>query len=291
MNVKTRTKKQMSSLTKRSLQRFAQNKLAVAGAIGLILIVLACACAPLLTHYDPGFIDPANRSLAPSKEHLLGTDRVGRDIFSRILYGGRWSLFIGFAAAVGANLLGAALGAVSGFYGGKVDRILITIQEFFQIFPQLLLVMLFVGFIGKGVGNLLLIWTFTGWGSIMRITRSRVLSLKQEPFVESCRANGIGSLSIMFHHILPNTMGPIIVNTTMNIAGYILAEAGLAYLGLGVPDSMPTWGNIINAAKRLDIVQTDPLLWIAPGVAICLVVLCVNFFGDGLRDALDPSTR
>lgn len=291
MNVKTRTKKQMSSLTKRSLQRFAQNKLAVAGAIGLILIVLACACAPLLTHYDPGFIDPANRSLAPSKEHLLGTDRVGRDIFSRILYGGRWSLFIGFAAAVGANLLGAALGAVSGFYGGKVDRILIAIQEFFQIFPQLLLVMLFVGFIGKGVGNLLLIWTFTGWGSIMRITRSRVLSLKQEPFIESCRANGIGSLSIMFHHILPNTMGPIIVNTTMNIAGYILAEAGLAYLGLGVPDSLPTWGNIINAAKRLDIVQTDPLLWIAPGVAICLVVLCVNFFGDGLRDALDPSSR
>lgn len=291
MNVKTRTKKQMSSLTKRSLQRFAQNKLAVAGAIGLILIVLACACAPLLTHYDPGFIDPANRSLAPSKEHLLGTDRVGRDIFARILYGGRWSLFIGFAAAVGANLLGAALGAVSGFYGGKVDRILVAIQEFFQIFPQLLLVVLFVGFIGKGVGNLLLIWTFTGWGSIMRITRSRVLSLKQEPFVESCRANGIGSLSIMFHHILPNTMGPIIVNTTMNIAGYILAEAGLAYLGLGVPDSMPTWGNIINAAKRLDIVQTDPLLWIAPGVAICLVVLCVNFFGDGLRDALDPSTR
>lgn len=291
MNVKTRTKKQMSSLTKRSLQRFAQNKLAVAGAIGLILIVLACACAPLLTHYDPSFIDPANRSLAPSKAHLLGTDRVGRDIFSRILYGGRWSLFIGFAAAVGANLLGAALGAVSGFYGGKVDRILIAIQEFFQIFPQLLLVVLFVGFIGKGVGNLLLIWTFTGWGSIMRITRSRVLSLKQEPFIESCRANGIGSLSIMFHHILPNTMGPIIVNTTMNIAGYILAEAGLAYLGLGVPDSMPTWGNIINAAKRLDIVQTDPLLWIAPGVAICLVVLCVNFFGDGLRDALDPSSR
>lgn len=291
MNVKTRTKKQMSSLTKRSLQRFAQNKLAVAGAIGLILIVLACACAPLLTHYDPGFIDPANRSLAPSKEHLLGTDRVGRDIFARILYGGRWSLFIGFAAAVGANLLGAALGAVSGFYGGKVDRILIAIQEFFQIFPQLLLVVLFVGFIGKGVGNLLLIWTFTGWGSIMRITRSRVLSLKQEPFIESCRANGIGSLSIMFHHILPNTMGPIIVNATMNIAGYILAEAGLAYLGLGVPDSLPTWGNIINAAKRLDIVQTDPLLWIAPGVAICLVVLCVNFFGDGLRDALDPSSR
>ena len=282
MNVKTRTKKQMSSLTKRSLQRFAQNKLAIAGAIGLILIVLACACAPLLTHYDPGFIDPANRSLAPSKEHLLGTDRVGRDIFARILYGGRWSLFIGFAAAVGA---------VSGFYGGKVDRILVAIQEFFQIFPQLLLVVLFVGFIGKGVGNLLLIWTFTGWGSIMRITRSRVLSLKQEPFVESCRANGIGSLSIMFHHILPNTMGPIIVNATMNIAGYILAEAGLAYLGLGVPDSLPTWGNIINAAKRLDIVQTDPLLWIAPGVAICLVVLCVNFFGDGLRDALDPSSR
>lgn len=151
--------------------------------------------------------------------------------------------------------------------------------------------MLCIGFMGKSVRNLLLIFTFTGWPGVMRIVRGRILSLKQEPYVESCRANGISGLSIMFHHLLPNTLGPIIVNTTMNVAGYILSEAGLSYLGLGVPDNVPTWGNIINAAKRLDIIQNLPMLWLAPGLAICLFVLCVNFFGDGLRDALDPTTK
>lgn len=290
MTVKTKTKSS-SSLAKRSLQNFKQNKLAVVGAFGLLIIVMACICAPLLTSHDPSFINPAIRGLDPSWEHPLGTDRLGRDVFARILYGGRWSMFIGFTAAVCTNLLGAALGCIAGYYGGKVDKCLVTLQEFFGIFPQLLLVMLFVGFVGKGVSNLLIIWTVTGWGSIMRVVRGRVLSLKQEPFVESCRANGIGGLSIMFHHIIPNTLGPIIVNMTMNISGFIISETGLAYLGLGVPDSIATWGNIINGVKRLDYIQTQPLLWLAPGIAIGLVVLCVNFFGDGLRDALDPASK
>ncbi len=280
-----------SSLAKRNLQKFAKNKMAIVGGISLILVVLACICAPLLTPYDPSKIEPALRSLEPCAEHILGCDRLGRDLFARILYGGRLSLAIGFAAALGVNFVGATLGCIAGYYGGKIDRILVAIEEFIAIFPQLLLIMLFVGFVGQGVGNMLLIWIATGWASIMRIVRSRVLSLKQEPFIESCRANGIGGFSIMFHHIIPNTLGPIIVNTTMNVAGYILSEAGLAYIGLGVPLDVPTWGNIINAAKRLDIVQTDPLLWLAPGAAICLVVLSVNFFGDGLRDALDASTK
>lgn len=280
-----------SSLAKRNLHKFAKNKMAVIGGISLLIIVMACICAPLLTPHDPTIIQPALRSLKPCAEHILGCDRLGRDLFARVLYGGRLSLAIGFAASLGVNLVGAVLGCIAGYYGGKVDRVLVAIEEFIAIFPSTLLIMLFVGFVGQGVGNLLLIWIVTGWASIMRIVRSRVLSLKQEPFVESCRANGIGGFSIMFHHIIPNTLGPIIVNTTMNVAGYILTEAGLAYIGLGVPLDIPTWGNIINAAKRLDIVQTDPLLWIAPGVAICLVVLSVNFFGDGLRDALDASVK
>ena len=198
---------------------------------------------------------------------------------------------LGVAAAIGTNLLGSILGSVAGYYGGKVDRVLVAIQEFFSIFPQMLLILLIVGFIGRSVGLLLAIWTLTGWGGMMRIVRGRIVSLKQEPFVESCRANGIGGLSIMFHHMIPNTLGPIIVNTTMNVAGYFLGEAGLSYLGLGIPESIPSWGNIINAVKRLDIIQNEPLLWVVPGMAICLFVLSINFLGDGLRDALDPSSK
>lgn len=280
-----------SSLAKRSFQKFIKNKLAIVGAVGVTVIILLCICAPLLTEYDPSLIDPSSRSLSPCSAHPLGTDRLGRDLLARVLYGGRTSIMLGVAAAIGTNLLGAALGSIAGYYGGRIDRILVAIQEFFSIFPQMLLILLIVGFVGRSVGLLLAIWTLTGWGGMMRIVRGRIVSLKQEPFVESCRANGIGGLSIMFHHMIPNTLGPIIVNTTMNVAGYILGEAGLSYLGLGIPESIPSWGNIINAVKRLDIIQNEPLLWIVPGMAICLFVLSINFLGDGLRDALDPSSK
>lgn len=280
-----------SSLAKRNLERFMKNRLAVVGAIVLIIMLGACIFAPLLTPHDPTHIDPSIRSMDPCAEHLLGTDRVGRDIFARILYGGRMSILVGVVCAVGANILGAALGCIAGYYGGKVDKVLVTIQEMFSIFPQMLLILLCVGFMGQSLANILIIGIITGWAGIMRVVRGRILSLKQEPFVESCRANGISGLSIMFHHLLPNTLGPIIVNTTMSVSGYIMFEASLSYLGYGIPEAIPTWGNIINAAKRLDIVQKEPMLWLAPGLAIGLFVLCINVFGDGLRDALDPSSK
>jgi peptide/nickel transport system permease protein len=136
-----------------------------------------------------------------------------------------------------------------------------------------------------------MVWILTGWGGMMRQVRGKIMSLKQEPFIESCRANGIGSASIMFHHMIPNTLGPIILNMTMNIGGYILSEAGLAYLGIGLPVNVSTWGSIINGAKRIDILLNQPDLWMLPGACILLVTLCINFVGDGLRDALDSTTR
>ena len=280
-----------SSLARRNVQKFFSNRMAVAGGIVLLLIILACACAPLLTSQDPNLIDVSQKGLPCSAEHPLGTDRVGRDVFARILYGGRMSIFIGVASAVGATLIGTILGCISGFYGGKVDKVLVYIGELFMVFPQYLLILLCVGLMGQSTKNLLIIFMGTGWAGMMRIVRGRILSLKQEPFVESCRANGIGGISIMFHHLLPNTMGPVIVNTTLQVAGYILSEASLSFLGMGVPDTVVTWGNIINAAKRLDIIQTMPVLWLAPGIAICLFVLGINFFGDGLRDVLDPAAQ
>ncbi|MEA4965499.1 MAG: ABC transporter permease [Oscillospiraceae bacterium] len=284
-------KRTRSSLAKRNLVKFMGNRMAVIGVVILLVIVLSCICAPLLTPYSPNLIDLSQKGLPCSSEHLLGTDRMGRDLLARVLYGGRMSIFIGVASALGATLLGSILGCISGFYGGIIDRVLVYVAELFQSFPQYLLILLCVGLLGQSTKNLLLIFIFTGWPVMMRIVRSRLFSLKQEPFIESCRANGVSSASIMFHHLLPNTLGPVIVNVTLQVAQYILSEASLSFLGMGVPDTVVTWGNIINAAKRLDIIQTMPLLWVAPGIAICLFVLSINFFGDGLRDVLDPSAQ
>lgn len=291
MAVKNKTKVAKSSLTKRSVQKFCKNPMAIIGLLGLIVIITLVCCAPLLTKYDPNEFDLTMRNLPRSPEHPLGTDRNGRDMWARVLYGGRWSLLLGFAASIGVNTLAAILGCIAGFFGGKVDRTLVTIQEFLSLFPTTLVFILVSGIIGQNIWFVLLVWILTGWGGTMRIVRSKIMSLKQEPFIESCRANGISNASIMFHHMVPNTLGPIILNVTMNVGGYILAEAGLTYLSIGIPASVATWGNILNGAKRLDVLMTQPMLWMAPGVAILLVTLCINFFGDGLRDAMDSTTR
>ena len=291
MAVKDKSKVAKSSLTKRSFQKFCKNPLAIIGLLGLVVIITLVCCAPLLTEYDPNKIDLTMRNLPMSKEHPLGTDRNGRDMWARVLYGGRWSLLLGFAASIGVNTLAAILGCVAGFVGGKVDRALVTLQEFLSLFPTTLVFILVSGVMGSNIWFVLMVWILTGWGGTMRIVRSKIMSLKTEPFIESCRANGISNASIMFHHMVPNTLGPIILNVTMNVGGYILAEAGLTYLGIGIPANIATWGNILNGAKRLDVLMTQPMLWMAPGLAILLVTLCINFFGDGLRDAMDSTTR
>lgn len=278
-----------ASLASRNWQKFMSNKMAVVGGTVLLLIIGACILAPLLTSQDPSYSDPYSKLLKPSWEHPFGTDRLGRDLFARVLYGGRYSIFIGLVSAIGASLVGVVLGCLSGYIGHVVDKGLLYISELFSAFPQMLLILLCVGLMGQSMLNVVLIFIFTGWSGIYRIVRGRILSLKEEPFVESCRANGISKSAIMFRQLLPNTIGPVIVQTTLATSGFILAEAGLSYLSMGVPSGIPTWGNIINAAKSLDVILGQPALWIAPGAAISLFVLSINFFGDGLRDVLDPA--
>lgn len=282
-------KHKTSSLMRRNLNKFLTNRLAITGLAIVAFLIIAAIFAPLLTSYDPSLLDPANKLQSPSSKHWLGTDRVGRDLVARLLYGGRVSIFVGLASAVSASAIGVILGCISGYYGGKVDSIIVYISEIFMSFPQTMLILIIVGFVGKGLLNLIVIFALTGWASPLRIVRGKILSLKEEAFVESCRANGVGGMSIMFSHLLPNTLGPVIVNITLATAGYVLAESGLSFLGLGVPSEIPTWGNIINAAKSLDIMQNYPILWIAPGIAISLFVLGINFLGDGLRDVFDPA--
>lgn len=278
-----------SSLMRRNIDKFLTNRLAITGLAIIIIMVMAAIFAPLLTSYDPNFLEPANRLQPPSPAHWLGTDRVGRDLVARLLYGGRVSIFVGLASAILASTIGIILGCVSGYYGGKVDSVIVYISEIFMSFPQLLLILIIVGFMGQGLFNLIAIFALTGWPGALRIVRGKILSLKEEAFVESCRANGVSGTSIMFSHLLPNTLGPIIVNITLATAGYVLAESGLSFLGLGVSSEIATWGNIINAAKSLNIVQNYPILWIAPGITISLFVLGINFLGDGLRDVFDPA--
>lgn len=284
-----KNKKSRNTQGMRQWKKFKRNKMAVIALILLGILIFASAFAPLLTSYDPEAISLTERTLAPSKTHLLGTDKVGRDVFTRLLYGGRISILIGLTGELGGAIIGAALGCLGGYFGGLLDRFLLRLSELFTTFPQTILVLILVAFMGQGVWNLFIVFWCTGWMGTYRMTRAKILSLREETYVLACQAFGISNRSIMFRHILPNAAGPVIVNITLSTAGYVLQESALSFLGLGVPSSTPTWGNIFNAAKALDVVQAYPWLWLAPGIAISLFVLSVNIIGDGLRDALDPN--
>lgn len=276
-----------NSLAKRNFQKLMANKLAIVGVFLIVVVMLACFLAPYLTPYDPLTIDTKIRNQPPSAEHLLGTDSTGRDIFTRLLYGGRLSIIIGLVSSLATNALGVLLGCVSGYFGKWVDKTLIFFTEVLSCFPQICLCLVLMALLGQGIGIMFIVFISTGWMGTMRMVRSRVLSLKTEAFVESCKANGIPHLSIMLRHMVPNTLGIIIINVTSGVAGFILSEAGMSFLGIGVPKGTVTWGNMLNAARSINVMQNYPLHWLAPGIAIALVVLGINFLGDGLRDVFD----
>lgn len=282
-----------SSLNKRRIQKFCRNPMSVIAVVILTILVLASLFGPMFIEHDANKINVLMKYAKPDSEHLLGCDRLGRDLLKRVLIGGRWSLLIGILTSCSVNLMGATMGLLAGYYGKKVDTIIVTAGEIVQLFPTtLLLIMAATIFQKITIWFLVGMWTIFSWTGTMRTTRSNVLTVKNEPFVESCRANGIPAISIMFHHIIPNITGPIIISVTMNIAAWIMAEAGLSYLGYGLDASTtPTWGNLLNVAKGMDVVLGQPIQWIAPAVCMFLLVMAVNFLGDGLRDAIDATTR
>lgn len=284
-------KSHSSSLFKRNVRKFVRNKLAMLGLIVVVTIVFMCVAAPLLTEYEPSKPDFGAKTEAPSAEHILGTDKLGRDVFSRVLYGGRISILIGLTGAFCGSLIGVVLGSIAGYFGGWVDALLIRISEMFQTFPEMILILILGAVLGQGVGNLLFIFAITGWMTTFRMVRNEFLALRSETYVQVCEAFGMSKSAIMFKQILPNVLSPVIVSTTVNIAGFILSEAGLSFLGVGVPSSVPTWGNILNAAKSIEVVSNYWWLWAIPGSVITIFVLAINFFGDGLRDVLDPKQQ
>lgn len=273
------------------ISNYSRNKVGVVGLIIVSLVTLSSIFAIQISGHDPNLFDGMSVSKAPSADHLMGTDQLGRDMLSRVLYGGRNSILIGVLASFLGNFIGTLLGATAGYLGGKLDTVLIRLSELVMTFPQLVLVLIFVTFLGQGVGNVIFIFALTGWMTTFRLVRSEFMSLREEAFVEADRAFGFSKPRIIFRHLLPNTMSPIVVAFTINTAIYIIAEAGLSFLGLGVPVTTPTWGNLLSAAQAPVVVEQYWWLWVFPAGAIVAFVTGVNFIGDGLRDVLDPRQR
>ena len=276
-------------LKSRVLRKMLVSKLSIAGLIIFIVIFFICFAAPLITSYSSTKIDLRSILQAPSAKHILGTDKIGRDIFARILYGGRISIAVGLGSALIATLFGVSLGTIAGYKGGLADGIVMKISEILMAFPQMIMVLILVTITGQSLWNLIFIFSITGWPSMYRMARSQMLSLREEEYVQALKAFGIGSMRIAFFHMLPNAIGPIFVNITLSTAMFILQETSLSFLGLGVPLEVATWGNILNAAQDIMILRDAWWVWVPAGVVVTLFVISINFIGDGLRDAADPS--
>jgi peptide/nickel transport system permease protein len=266
-----------------------RNYAAMLSAVVLCLIVLAAIFAPLITVHDPLYQDLTNRLQPPSAEHIFGTDRAGRDIYSRVIYGARISLSVGVVSVVLGALVGVTLGLMSGYYGGWLDRVTMRGMEVVLAFPGVLLAILIVALFGPGLFNVLLALSVFALPSMARVTRASAMSLKAQDFIQAARAIGVQDSRILAWHILPNALSPLIVITTLRVAGVILAASSLSFIGLGAQPPTPEWGAMINEG-RFNL-REAPHIMFFPGMAILITVLCLNFLGDALRDALDPRMR
>ena len=275
---------------RRAWRRFRRHKPALASAILMfLLIVVAFPLAPVVAPIHPHKIEIREIGLAPGEEgHLLGTDLTGRDVWSRVVYGGRVSMSVGIVAVALLVTIGTILGSVSGYYGGRVDSLIMRITDTFMAFPTLIILITIVSFIGPGIFNSMLAIGLIGWTGVCRLVRSLILSIRETDYVMAAQAVGVEEKWIIIRHILPNVVAPITVYASFGIAGAILTEAGLSFLGLGVQVPTPSWGNMLNEARNVQIIENMLWFWVPPGLMITVCVLAINFIGDGLRDALDP---
>ena len=272
-------------------RHFRRNRLALIGLAVLAVLYLVALLAPFLAPYDPIAQEDILRTsyLSPSAQHWMGTDRFGRDVFSRILYGARISLAIGFVATALSVSLGTVLGAVAGYFGGKIDTVIMRFTDMVLAFPRLVLLIMIVALFSPSVTLIILVLGLTQWPGTTRIVRGEVLSLREREYVQAARSLGFGSGRIVMRHLIPNVLAPVIVTATLGIGNTIVMEAGLSFLGLGVQPPTASWGNLV-ADGRQNLLGA---WWVAtfPGLAIVVTVLAFNLVGDGLRDALDPRLR
>ena len=279
------------SLTRAALRRFLRHRLAVIGTVILLIVILMAVLADFVSS-KPFFTDVTQISKPPSPLHILGTDRSGRDVWARLVHGARTSLTVGLGAVALYVTIGTILGGIAGLLGGWVDQLIMRATDTLMSIPTLLLVIVFVSVVGPSLGSVVAVIGLLGWPGACRLVRGQLLSLREAEFITAARVVGVSGTSILVRHLLPNIVSSLTVLATFGVASAIILEAGLSFLGLGVGVPVPSWGDMINAAQSPTVLIDTPYLWIAPGIAIALTVLSVNFIGDGLRDALDPrSTR
>ena len=276
------------SPTARAWSRFRRHPLALAGLFLFAIVLLATLAAPLIARYDYAALNLSEKFQSPSLAHFLGTDRVGRDIWSRTLYGGRVSLAVGFAAASISTVIGVILGSVSGFYRGKADQIIMRFTDVVMTFPRVVIILTAAIYLGQSIASVIFLIGIFSWPGLTRLVRGQVLSLREQQFVLASRSLGSGNRRIIVTHVLPNVIAPLLASVTFAVNGAILLEAGLSFLGVGIPLPTPSWGNMLETARSLDVLQDGPWIWVPPAVMILLTVLSINFIGDGLRDAIDP---
>lgn len=279
-----------SSYFRDTLGRFMRHKLAVVGLIVILAELLLILLLPLVMDLQPTTITDVFYG-DPSSEHILGTDRDGRDVFARLIYGGRTSLKIGFLAVLVQACIGVPLGIIAGYYRGPAEMIIMRLADMFQSIPSMCLNIVLVSVLSPSAGTLVLVIGVMGWTSFARLLYAKVISIREKEYVESARAIGTRNGVIMLRYILPNAVSPALVAFTFGIPSAILSESALSFLGLGIQIPEASWGNLLNAAQSIAIVSMKPWLWIPPGLCIFITLISVNLFGDGLRDALDPKTK
>jgi peptide/nickel transport system permease protein len=267
-------------------KRFRTNHFAMAGCGVIIFLFVLSFLAPCLTAYSPDDLDLYHVLTAPSSSHWFGTDDLGRDVLTRLIYGARISLKVGFVAEGIAVLIGTVFGLIAGYYSGWVDNILMRFVDIMLCFPTFFLILAVIAFLGQSIWYIMIIIGLTGWMGVARLVRAEVLSIRERDFVSAVQALGARDRRIIFRHILPNAMSPVLVSATLGVAGAILTESALSFLGIGVPPPTPSWGNILSAGK--DYIEFAWWLTFFPGMSITVTVLAYYLVGEGIRDALDP---
>lgn len=274
------------NISKLVWKRFITNKLSIAGAIVVLALFIIAVSAPLISPYNPNDIDRKHILEPPGLHHLLGTDDLGRDVLSRMIWGARISLAVGFVAIGIATIIGMLLGAISGYYGGWFDRIIMRFIDIMLSIPTFFLILAVIAFIGPSIWNIMIVIGLTAWMGVARLVRAEFLSLKEREYVLAAKAIGASDMRIIFGHIMINGLAPVLVSAVLGIAGAVLLESALSFLGLGVQPPTPTWGNILTLGK--DNIEIAWWLSVFPGIAILITVLGYNLLGEGIRDCIDP---
>lgn len=284
-------KRESESYLSEVINKLTEHKMAMAGLFVLILEVILVLVLPVLMHLDPYNSDYMAFSASPSAAHLLGTDAIGRDVFSRLVYGGRTSLLVGLLSTLISCAIGVPLGLAAGYFRGKIEIAIMRVADIFMSFPSIVLILVLVAVVGPSIWSVTLVIGVLGWTQFARLIYANVLSVSEKEYVESARAIGTSGWQIITKYILPNSFAPILIAITFQMASAILMESSLSFLGMGVQPPEASWGNMLYDAQSITVLSQRLWLWVPPGLALLITVLSINFLGDGVRDALDPKIR